>query len=651
MSASTIILRSLIIIVGGFAAAAVYLVDVDRHGIAAIANSARYSLAWSCAQARAEVTNLGQAVGRYAIDRSPTLLKEVRMKHEIVAGRADSFGAGEYLVLAQRDPVIAKLIDQYRVMANVADNNFVAWVKSGQLLAAESHVSAMQTAIEPLCTSLREQSAISIEESQESLKSAHTAAITLMICLIVAGLLLISILFYQNRIVVRAYAQQREIAAQHEYMANHDVLTGLPNRGMFFRSVEDQMAMTQSASSVAVMTIDLDRFKLINDTLGHQAGDKLLKSVAIRLGEMKGEGVLTSVARLGGDEFIASIASTDETAEALRAAQAIVDKIGLPHSLDDHSVVVNATVGIALSDATTIGALELARRSDVALGYAKARKRGTWSMFDEQMDEGLRNRRALELDMRTALERGEFELQYQPFVDLKSGDIRGVEALIRWNHPRYGLISPATFIPIAEESGLIVAIGRFALLRACQDALQMPKTWTVAANLSAVQFLRDDPIMAVSEALAVTGFDPHRLELEITESVMLGDEQNVHAIIDGLQALGVRVALDDFGTGYSSLSYLRRFGFNKMKIDQSFVRAAIEDPEGLALIRAIVGLGHTLGLEVTAEGIETQEQRDALREADCQNGQGYFFARPASPSDLLTLPIERCTQETKVLAA
>lgn len=650
MSVTKVIFNSLFAIVLCFAGAAIYVVDLDRHTSAAIADSARYDLAWACVQAKVEVTNLGQAIGRHAIAPSRASLRDLRVQSEIIGGRADSFRSGEYRKLTAVNPAVAVLVTRYTDLASALETLLPTWMQTGNLPAADAHIGAMQKALEPLCSTLQQQTAEGIEVSQSKLRSAHGAALALMVGLIAGGLVLICMLILQNRVVVQAFARQREISEQHEYTANHDILTGLPNRGLFFRELDHLLDCLMPGRSVAVITMDLDRFKIVNDTLGHQAGDKLLVSVAQRLAEFKASGAFTMIARLGGDEFIAFVACPDAATTAISAAESIIERISTPHRLDDHAVVVSATVGIAVSGSGGANSLELARRSDVALSHAKSRERGTWCQFDEQMDDRVRNRRALELDMRTAIERGEFELHYQPFVHLKSGQIQGVEALLRWNHPTHGMISPSTFVPIAEESGLIVAIGRYALERACRDALRMPSSWTVAVNLSAVQFIRDDLTIAVRDALAVTRFDPSRLELEITESVMLGDERNVHAVLDGLQSLGVKIALDDFGTGYSSLSYLRQFGFSKMKIDQSFVRAATDDPEGLALLRAIVGLGHTLSLEITAEGIETTEQCAALRSVDCTYGQGYLFAKPL-PLDTLLKNAGAACGAKRVLAA
>ncbi|MBN9560294.1 MAG: EAL domain-containing protein [Alphaproteobacteria bacterium] len=432
--------------------------------------------------------------------------------------------------------------------------------------------------------------------------------------------------------------ERQRAEAQIVFMARHDALTGLPNRVLFHERVEQALAQAGRTDDFAVLLLDLDRFKAVNDTLGHPVGDELLRAVAERLQACVRE--VDTVARLGGDEFAVVQSGVTKAEDAAVLARRIVEVVSQPYDLDGHRIMIGASVGISIAPGDGASCGKLLKNADVALYKTKAEGRGTWRFFEPDMDARLQARRALELDLWAALANDQFELHYQPLFDLRADRIGGFEALLRWRHPVHGMVSPADFIPISEEIGLIVPLGDWVLKRACKEASVWPAHVKVAVNVSPAQFRTGHLVESVTEALAASGLPAARLELEITESVLLTNSAATLATLHALRALGVRISMDDFGTGYSSLSYLRSFPFDKIKIDQSFIRdlATTEDAE--AIVRAIIGLGASLGMRTTAEGVETNEQLAWLRAEDCAEVQGYFFS-PSVPAAELPALIER----------
>ena len=423
-------------------------------------------------------------------------------------------------------------------------------------------------------------------------------------------------------------SERRVAEARLAHMARHDLLTGLANRLLFSEHVQAAFARGHRDGSSAMLCLDLDRFKAVNDTLGHPAGDALLRAVAERMRACTREGDL--VVRLGGDEFAVVQAAASQPTEATALARRLIEVLGEPFEIAGQRVEIGVSVGIALAGDIAVHTPEaLIKCADLALYRAKAEGRGCYRFFEAEMDIRMQARRALELDLRGALANGQFELFYQPQVKVGSG-ISGFEALLRWHHPQQGLVSPAVFIPLAEEIGLIGSLGDWVLQRACAAAAGWPGNLKVAVNLSPAQFSRRALAEDVAAALAASGLPPHRLELEITETVLLQDDERVLETLHALRALGVRIAMDDFGTGYSSLGYLRRFPFDKIKIDQSFVRGVADRADCLAIVRAVIGLGRSLGMSVVAEGVETHEQLAKLIAEGCVEVQGYLFSRPRS---------------------
>jgi diguanylate cyclase (GGDEF)-like protein len=420
--------------------------------------------------------------------------------------------------------------------------------------------------------------------------------------------------------------ERRQAEARVEHMARHDALTGLPNRAQLRTRMEEALARARRGEQFAVLCLDLDRFKAVNDTLGHPVGDELLRAVTLRLRSLVRE--TDTVVRLGGDEFAIIQATLAQPDAATALARRLIAELAEPYVIEGHQVVVGASVGIALAPRDGSSADLLLKSADLALYRAKADGRGTWRFFEPEMDARMQARRQLELDLRQALAAGEFHLLYQPLINLVSGRITGFEALLRWHHPERGLVAPADFVPLAEETGLILPLGEWVLREACREAVGWPAEVSVAVNVSAVQFGSPRLVDTVAEALAASGLPGERLEIEVTESIMLQDTAQTMAVLHRLRAFGIRISMDDFGTGYSSLSYLRSFPFDKIKIDQSFVRDLEKRGDARAIVRAISGLGGSLGMRTSAEGVETPEQFEQLRADGCTEGQGYLFGRP-----------------------
>ncbi|WLH27541.1 bifunctional diguanylate cyclase/phosphodiesterase [Pseudomonas canadensis] len=421
--------------------------------------------------------------------------------------------------------------------------------------------------------------------------------------------------------------EEVEARRRIEFLSQHDALTGLPNRTRLQAFLEGKFkALSSLEQPLVMLSLDLDRFKPVNDLLGHAAGDRVLNEVSARLADCVRHGDL--VARIGGDEFVLILtdAGTQDEVEAL--CKRLIESIERTIRIDEQEVFVSASIGIAIAPTDTREATELLRYADIALYEAKAAGRNTWRFYSGDMNARIIERRRLESDLRYAIKHGELRLHFQPRYRIADGQMVGAEALVRWQHPVRGLIAPDTFIPIAEESGLILALSDWVLETACARAAQWPEHLFVSVNLSPTEFKRGNLVERARQALATSGINPARVELEITESVMLDDTDGALEVMHTLKHLGLRIAMDDFGTGYSSLSYLRAFPFDGLKIDRSFLTRLEESDDDKAIIQAIVGLGRALALTVTAEGIETAEHLALLKSVACEEGQGYFLSRP-----------------------
>ena len=426
--------------------------------------------------------------------------------------------------------------------------------------------------------------------------------------------------------------EQRQAEIKIEYMAHHDALTGLGNRVLLNQRLEGALDRIAEPEMLAVHHLDLDQFKAVNDTFGHAAGDKLLKIVAERLRALVRDS--DTIARMGGDEFVIVQMPISDPAEAKLLAQRIIAAMSEPFDLDGHQAVIGTSVGIATGPGEGLTPDKMLRNADLALYRAKDHGRGTFRFFEPAMDLQMQTRRVMEQDLRRALPAGEFELYYQPVVDLGSNEVSGFEALIRWNHPKHGLVAPAAFIPLAEEIGFIIPMGEWVIRQACATAARWPEELRVAVNISAAQFRNSGLLPVIVGALSASGLSPTRLEIEITETVLLQNRETTLAVLHQLRALGIRIAMDDFGTGYSSLTYLQSFPFDKIKIDRSFVKDIGHNTGSLNIVRAVAALANGFGMSATAEGVETHGQLAQIVAAGCTEMQGYLFSQPLPAAEI-----------------
>jgi diguanylate cyclase (GGDEF)-like protein/PAS domain S-box-containing protein len=441
-------------------------------------------------------------------------------------------------------------------------------------------------------------------------------------------------------VALRDLSDHKRDQERIRHLAHHDALTDLPNRFLLLERLAHALdAADLSGGAVALLYLDLDRFKAMNDVLGHAGGDALLAEVAGRL-----RGLLRladTLARVGGDEFMIVTSSADHPERVAALAAKLMDMLGKPFEIEGNRVEIGASIGIALYPGDAGGQETLMRAAATALYRAKEEKRGTFRFFEAAMDEHLHARRQLEQDLRYAVDRGEFQLHYQPLLSCVTGEIAGFEALLRWQHPRRGLVPPMEFIPAAEETGLIVGIGEWVIETACEAAAGWDQPRWVAVNVSPVQFRQSDLPNIVAAALARTGLPPERLEIEITEGILMEDTRRALDVLSALRAQGVRIALDDFGTGYSSLSYLRSFTFDKLKIDKSFIQGLGQSDGAATIVRTIIGLAHNLGLSIVAEGVENQQQLAIVRGQMCDQVQGYLLGRPMQMNGFTELAAAR----------
>lgn len=433
----------------------------------------------------------------------------------------------------------------------------------------------------------------------------------------------------------QAELERARSEARIAHLAHHDVLTDLPNRALFCEELDRALVRVQQGERLALLYLDLDHFKHVNDTHGHLLGDDLLKAVAERLRGCVGE--TDFVARLGGDEFAVIQTLGRRHSDPTVLATRISDTLNAPLDIDGHEIAVGVSIGISIAPNDTIERARILRNADLALYEAKGGGRGTFCLYEPHMDARITARQKTEIDLRDALANGEFELHYQPIVDLQTNQISGCEALLRWHHPGRGMIAPAEFIPIAEESGLITSLGEWVLRQACADAAAWPDDIKVAVNISPTQLNSGKMLQGVIMALAASGITASRLELEITETVLMQNTFATLATLHRLRDLGVRIAMDDFGTGYSSLSYLKSFPFDTIKIDRSFIEGISEKDDCIAIVQAITNMARQLDIKTTAEGVEREQQLEKVRELGCTDMQGYIFSPPRPVAEILRL--------------
>jgi len=436
------------------------------------------------------------------------------------------------------------------------------------------------------------------------------------------------------------FIARKQAESNLTFFANHDALTSLPNRFMFNERLTQALARAhRQGKMVAVLFIDLDRFKVINDTLGHDAGDRLLIELATQLRGCLREN--DTIARQGGDEFVVLIEDIHDPNQVTGVAQKILETVAEPHVLGGQEFRITASIGISVYPTEGADLQTLLKNADIAMYRAKEQGKNNFQFYSAEMNQHTFERLALETSLRRAIEREEFLLHYQPKTDLRSGRITGVEALVRWRHPELGMVSPAQFIPLAEETGLIGPIGDWVLRTACTEAqrwnMQVAPGMSVAVNLSARQFAREDLAQSITSALSESGLEPRWLEIEITESTVMHDAKRAARVLQQLKDMGIRIAIDDFGTGYSSLGYLKSFPIDSVKIDRSFILDIPHDNDDVAITRAVIAMAHSLRLRVIAEGVETEEQYHFLRNHDCDEMQGYYFSEPVDAAALVRL--------------
>jgi diguanylate cyclase (GGDEF)-like protein/PAS domain S-box-containing protein len=435
--------------------------------------------------------------------------------------------------------------------------------------------------------------------------------------------------------VIDDVTERKQAEQKIAHMAHHDMLTGLANRALFCDELDRALVRVRRGERIAVLYLDLDHFKRVNDTFGHLVGDELLRQAADRLRECVRDSDL--IARLGGDEFAILQAAVEEPSDAAALAARIHQALTAPFQLEDHQVVAGVSVGISIAPDDAAEQQVLLKYADLALYGAKEGGRGTYHFYQPELDARMKTRHQLEVDLRTALVQGQFELHYQPIVNLRTNQVICCEALLRWHHPERGMVSPGEFVPVAEDCGMITALGEWVLRQACADASAWPEDVQVAVNVSPAQVKAGNLVQLAVNALAASGLSPNRLVVEITESMLMQNTDAAMATLHRLRDLGVAIAMDDFGTGYSSLSYLRSFPFDKIKIDRSFIESIPERDDCVAIVQAVTTMAERLNMTTVAEGIETVDQRQKLRELGCTAMQGFLFSRPK--------PVRECIEQ------
>jgi len=620
------------VVIGGFLIAGIYIsvLVVERQG--ALRQISLYNPAWEAGQAASEFIRLEQRLSELGRPGSAVDRNEVELRYDILVGRAQILTEGRFQGLLERNPehgaTLRELQDRLAAIQPLIgelDRNPAAARQALDILRP------LEGKLAQLASAAHNHGAALVQKDQQELVRLHWLFSGIAVSLILIGVVLILLLDRHNRLLTRAHQELHVLAHQ-------DALTGLPNRVVLRERLEQGLAgLRAKGPSLAVAYLDLDHFKDVNDSFGHETGDELLKAVAERLRDCipVDEGHTKNlISRFGGDEFAILQTGIRCPEESAALAARIVEALRAPFSVNGHEIFIGTSIGITLAQGGVTSS-QILKHADMALYHAKADGRGTFRFFEPAMDEQLHARRLLEADLRKAMANGEFELHYQPQINLKANEITGFETLLRWHHPERGPIPPSEFIPVAEDTGLLSTLGEWILEQACREAAGWPRNIHVAVNLSPVQFRSRGLVQSVSRALAVSGLAPDRLELEITESVLLQDNEATLSMLHQLRRLGVRIAMDDFGTGYSSLSYLRSFPFDKIKIDQSFVREMSQRADCAAIVQSVASLGANLGMPTVAEGVETEDQLRRIEAAGCTDAQGYYFGRPRPARDLV----------------
>ena len=621
------------LVVGGFLLATIYFTMVISERQDALRRITRYNPTWQANQVLNEFMTLDQSLRMFKDGDHDVGKEKVQLHYDIFAGTINSLAAGGFREILDQEPRFAKTISDLEGPTNDAAPLIKALNGPDDALAALQILHPLQSNLKQLPSVTFNFGATLASRDHQELTRLHWTFSSIVGCLILFGIALIGLLARHNSLLERTYRRMGILTADLTHLAHHDPLTGLANRALFQERLEQLLEKARDdGSTLVVLYLDLDLFKNVNDTLGHETGDQLLKTVATRIrGCVQNNSV---IARLGGDEFAILMGATNVAQEGSNLASRIVKEIGSVYDIDGHEIVIGTSIGIASTELGASSPEQLLKQADTALYRAKADGRGTFRFFEPEMDAELQARRALEVDLRKAMVKDELYLVFQPQISLQTNTISGFEALLRWRHPVRGSISPAEFIPIAEDIGLIASLSDWIINEACKIAVTWPESIKVAVNISPIQFRNRTLLPCVRKALTRTGLDPSRLELELTESALLEENETTVAALHELRELGVGIALDDFGTGYSSLSYLRSFPFDKIKIDQSFVRELSTRPDCMVIIQSVVALGKGLGMSITAEGVETEQQLAQIQSAGCTEAQGFLLGRPKPASDL-----------------
>lgn len=613
------------VIVAVLGISAVLHARVVQDSADAVSRSMRFDVSWIGAHGRIEAAQLEVHLARYAALRQPADAASAELYYQILLGRLDSWDVGGYKEFLDSSPTSRETFDRLRLLVESFETEFSDLSKVESLPEVLEAWRPVGPAIDEIGAEATTSAVSKAAEIRETLTERQAVQNYLVMTLLGSGLLLLVLLLLQNRSLRRAHADARQAADNFAYVARHDPLTGLPNRNAFATYHE---AEVQTGRLLAAVALDLDGFKLVNDTWGHVFGDKLLVQVAQRLEAAVRHKPGALVARLGGDEFVV-LTHPRQAREAQAFAEKVLAEVTRPYDIDGSKVTIGATAGLALADRNRWDAMTLMADADLAQNEAKSNSKGSVGLYNAKLRQGVERRMRLENALRDAIGRGEIVPNYQVQVDLHTGGVVGVEALARWQHPEHGSVSPAEFIPIAEASGQIAQIGQYMIEQACRDAMLLPDDIQVAVNLSVIQIMQGQVVETVAKALLASGLPANRLKLEVTESVLMVNPKRVIEVLGALRARGVAIALDDFGTGFSSLSYLSTFRWDELKIDRSFLKNLDEDPLGLAIIQAILVLAKELDAKVIVEGIESRKQVQLLEQTGCHVGQGFLFGRPA----------------------
>jgi diguanylate cyclase (GGDEF)-like protein len=607
----------------------------------------RYNDSWTVNQATVEYMRLERSLAAYALDMTDANRDDVLLRLDIALGRVDILQQGSLHAFIDSDPQRRAVFTAFRDTLRSLSDRFEHLDRTGVKTVLQS-MGSLDAPMMGLGVEATSYGAGLLNDAQAEMRQLYFIHIGLATGLILCGVVLVIFLLRQNRLLGRAHTSMErltvdlrqateELQSQNlrlEHDAHHDALTGLPNRALFRQDLEARLATTHSKErSVTILLLDLDGFKDVNDTLGHDIGDALLQAVSTRLTNLSQGGDIAF--RLGGDEF--AVLSTGLAGhEALDFANRLIGEIRRAYHIDELEIKINTCVGIAFADGES-NTEELFKHADLALYEAKALGSGQASLFKPQMQVRLQETKSFEADLQKSLQNGEMEVYYQPQVLMATREICGYEALLRWTHPLRGPVSPVEFIPVAEKIGFIHALGDWVLKTACLEAATWRGSLKIAVNISPIQFRGVNIIQSLTEALERSGLPPDQLELEITESVMLDQNEHTLETLRQLKTFGVQIAMDDFGTGYSSLGSLSSFPFDKIKIDRSFVRDATTSTNARTVVELAVGVGRSLRMTTIMEGIETEEQFEMLRRLGCDQAQGYLIGRPMPASELAHL--------------